>query len=82
MSPSSLTPAQMQALLKTAEKRLGITPEQIEGALRSGDTNALSSRLSPELAGKLNALLGDRARAEQLLNSPEIQKLLKNPPQA
>lgn len=76
MNPSSLTPEKLRALMQLAGQRLGATPEQLEAVLRTGRTDSLASRLSPELLGKLNALLGDREQIERLLASPQIQSYL------
>lgn len=76
MNPSSLTPEKLRALMQLAGQRLGATPQQLEEVLQTGNTQPLASRLSPDMMRKLNALLGDRDRIEQLLASPEIQSFL------
>ncbi|MBR3289258.1 MAG: hypothetical protein IKI63_00605 [Clostridia bacterium] len=76
MNPSSLTPAQAHMLLRLAEQRLGATPEQLEQMLKTGSTDAIAARLSPDIRQKLGSLLRDRDRVEYLLASPEIRSFL------
>lgn len=71
------TPAQLQALLRYAGKRLGTTPEQLLQAVHNGGLDALARQLSPEDAARLQQMTGDRALAEHWLRSPAAQQLLK-----
>ena len=70
---SQITPDQLQALLTYASGRLGMTPEQLQKTVQSGNLNTLSDKVSPELA----AMAGDREKMEQLLRSPAAQTLLQ-----
>ena len=45
---SNPTPAQLQALLQYASKRLGTTPEQLAKTVQSGGLEALASHLFHE----------------------------------
>ena len=80
MNPSSLTPEKLQNLMRLAGQRLGATPEQLEEVLRTGRTDPLASRLSPDLMRKLSALLSDREQIDRLLASPEVQAYLHPSP--
>lgn len=77
---SSLTPDQMQALLQYASKRLGTTPEKLAATMQTGGLAGLSS-LSPDLGTadtqKIQDVLQDKSKAEQILQSPEAQDLIR-----
>ncbi|MBQ9963749.1 MAG: hypothetical protein IJP14_01350 [Clostridia bacterium] len=71
---SQITPDQLQALLGYAAKQLGTTPEQLAQTVQNG---GLSSLTSGENARKIQNLVGDPQRLQQLMGSPEVQAFLK-----
>lgn len=73
---SQITPEQLQALLGYASQQLGMTPEQLAQTVKEGGLSAVSNRVSPDNARQIDALVGDRQKAEQFLNSPQVQALL------
>ena len=73
---SQVTPDQLQALLAYASKRLGTTPEQLEKTVSEGNLSALTNHMNPENAAKLNAMVSDRSKAEQLLGSAAAQQAI------
>lgn len=77
MGNVNLTPDQLQALLQYASKRLGTTPENLARTVQAGGLEGISKNLSPSESAKLNALVGDKQQAQELLNSPEIQSFLQ-----
>lgn len=77
MSQNNLTPDQLQALLQYASKRLGTTPEQLAKTVQSGGVENLQNSLSPENAAKLQSLMNNKEKAQQLMNSPKIQQLIQ-----
>lgn len=77
MKPNNaLTSAQMEALLRYAASQLGMTPEALAKTVKSGGLEAVSQRLSPQKAAKLNALVGDKQQTDEWLRSPQTGKLL------
>ncbi len=75
---NALSPEQMQALLRYAARRLGVSPEQLARTLQSDGLDGLKNALSPSDAAALEGLGEvDRARAGQLLRSPEAQQALR-----
>ncbi len=72
--PSS---SQMNALLQYAAAKLGMTPEQLARTVASGGYEHLSSSLSDSSRRTLESMVGDPARMEALLASPQVQELLK-----
>ncbi len=77
MSQHNLTPDQLQALLQYASKRLGTTPEQLAKTVQTGGVEGLQNRLSPEHLAKLQALMNDKEKTQQLINSPKMQQLIQ-----
>ena len=73
----SITPEQMQALVNYAAGRLGMSPEQLAGTVKAQGLDGLASHLSAEDAAKIRDLPNDRAQAEQILQSPQAQALLR-----
>lgn len=73
---SQITPDQLQALLKYAAARLGMTPEQLASTVQRGGTDALADKLGGDTAARIQQLAGNRGQLEQLLQSPQAQTLL------
>ncbi|MBQ8683138.1 MAG: hypothetical protein IJ518_01310 [Clostridia bacterium] len=76
MAELSMTPEQMERLLVYASGRLGTTPEKLKAAFRQNGLAGLSAALTPEEAGRAEAVLGDREKAAALLQDPAVQRLL------
>lgn len=77
MNENNLTQDQLYALLQHASKKLGTTPQKLAETVNNGGLDGLSAGLGEENAARLQALLGDRQRAEQFLASPKVQALLQ-----
>ncbi len=77
MSDNKLTPDQLQALLQYASKRLGTTPEELQKTVSTQGVQSMASRFSPADAAKIQALVGDKDKLEQTLNSPQVQQFLE-----
>ena len=77
MSDNKLNQEQMYALLQYASRKLNTTPVQLAEALQKGGLENLAGHLSPENAAKLQGMIGDKSRAQQILNSPQAQALMK-----
>ncbi|MGI6264795.1 MAG: hypothetical protein ACOYJY_04930 [Acutalibacteraceae bacterium] len=71
------TPAQLQALLQYASRRLGTTPEALVSAVNENGLQILADKLSPAEAAKLKSIAFDRAKAEEWLRSPTGQQMLR-----
>lgn len=75
--------SQLEKLLEYASARLHTTPEALKSAFQQGGLYGLSQQagepgeLSPEIAAKAQALLQDKEKAAALLDSPEVQQLLR-----
>ena len=74
---SQPTPAQMQALLQYASQKLGIPPEQLAAAAKTGGYEGLTASLSDDGRRTLESLVGDPQKWQALLSSPQVRDLLK-----
>ena len=77
MSENKLTPEQLQALLKYASQRLGTTPENLAQTVNNNGVESLASKLSPSDRAKFQAVVSDKSKMEQMLNSPQAQQLIE-----
>ena len=76
MAQQPFTPEQLEKLVNYASRQLGTTPDQLRAAFQQGELSGLSNALSAEEASKAEALLKDKNAAAQLMNDPQVQKLL------
>ncbi len=77
MAQESFTPAQMEKLLDYAGKQLGKSPAQLKAAFEQGGLAGVTSSLSAQEMSKAEALLKDKEKTAQLMNSPAVQQLLR-----
>ena len=70
------TPDQLEALLQYASKKLGTTPEKLKQTV-SGSADQLAASLPQKEAEHFRAMASDRQKAEQFLQSPQAQQLLR-----
>lgn len=73
---SQITPDQLQALLSYASRRLGMTPEQLAKTVQQGGLSAVAGNVDADSARRIGELVGDKQKAEQFMNSPQVQELL------
>jgi hypothetical protein len=73
---SEITPDQLQALLNFASKKLGTTPEKLAKTVTEGNLGDLTGHMDPQNAAKINEMVSDRSKAEQLLRTPQAQQLI------
>ncbi len=77
MMSTQPTTAQLQALVNYAARRMGMSPEALLAAVNKGGLDSLAGRLSPADAAKFKQMTGDSSKAQELLNSPAAQELLR-----
>ena len=73
---SQITPDQLQALLNFASHRLGMTPEQLAKTVQQGGLSSIAGTMNADSTRRINELVGDPQKAEQFMNSPQVQELL------
>ena len=70
------TPDQLEALLQYASKKLGTTPEKLKKPSPAA-REQLAASLPQKEAEQFRAMTEDRRKAEQFLQSPQAQQLLR-----
>ena len=76
MSHYTPTNDQIQALVRYASAKLGVTPEQLISTIQSGKVSQLSKNMSPNDAEKLESMLKSNGQAAQFLQSPAVQQYI------
>ena len=71
----SISPAQIELLLKMAGKQLNIDPNTLRQQLEQGDLNALGQRMGVP-AEQLSQLMNNPQKLSQLISPSDLQKLL------
>ncbi len=64
-------------LLSSLSKQLGVSENQIKNAAKSGNVNEMLKNADTEQSEKIKSILNDPEKAKELLNSPQAQALLK-----
>ena len=64
-------------MLKEAEKKMGMTPDEIKKAINSGDVSGIMKNLGKNDAQKVQKVLSNKDSAMKLLSTPQAQALLK-----
>ncbi len=67
----------MKNMVGALSNKLGVDESAITDAMSSGSTEKLLSALSPQDAMKLKSLLSDKAATKKLMQSEQVQKLIK-----
>ena len=67
----------MKNMVGALSNKLGVDESTITDAMSSGSTEKLLSALSPQDAMKLKSLLSDKAATQKLMQSEQVQKLIK-----
>jgi len=67
----------MEKLLKTASSKLGMSPENLMGALEKGDMNAVLANMKPEDKQKIKTVLESGTAMEQIMLNPQAAAMMK-----
>lgn len=71
-----LTPEQLGILLKVASAKMGKDPVQLKKELSDGSYDRVLSAIGADQE-KLRAMMENRTAMEELLNSAQVQELLR-----
>ncbi|MCC8112220.1 MAG: hypothetical protein LIO74_11755 [Ruminococcus sp.] len=75
MNCQNLDPNQVNALLDTAGKKLGIPPEKLKTALESGKYDKILGNLNQKDSAALQKVLQNPKLMEKLMHSPQAKAL-------
>ena len=64
-------------VLKEAEKKMGMTPDEIKKAIDGKDVSKIMKNLGKADAQKVQKVLSNKESAMKLLSTPQAQALLK-----
>ncbi len=67
----------MDKMLGTVSGKLGVDKAALKNAVESGSAEKLMNALGPEQSAQLNKLLSDKEATRKLMQSEQVQKLIK-----
>jgi len=67
----------MEKLLKTASAKLGMSPENLMGALEKGDMNSILANMNPQDKQKIKSVLENGTAMEQIMLNPQAAAMMK-----
>ena len=73
----NIAPEKVEEMIELASSKLGTSKENLKKFVDNGMVEKLVNGLKPNEAKRLQAILSDKAMAEQLLSTPQAQQLLK-----
>lgn len=65
-------------MLNTVSNKLGISPEKLREALKTGDISIALQNMPKKDAEKLKAILGNPEMIKKVMNSKQAQEIKKN----
>ncbi len=65
-------------MLSTVSSKLGISPEKLKEALKTGDISMALQNMPKKDAEKLKAILGNPEMMKKVMNSKQAQEIKKN----
>ncbi|MBE6879542.1 MAG: hypothetical protein E7490_01730 [Ruminococcaceae bacterium] len=65
-------------MLSTVSGKLGISPEKLKEALKTGDISMALQNMPKKDAEKLKAILGNPEMMKKVMNSKQAQEIKKN----
>lgn len=65
-------------ILAMVGKKLGTDPKALEQDLAAGKFDAVFKKMNPNDAAKLQQLVNNPILAQQVINTPQAQQVLKN----
>jgi len=68
----------IDAMLSTVSGKLGISPEKLKEALKTGDISMALQNMPKKDAEKLKAILGNPEMMKKVMNSKQAQEIKKN----
>lgn len=68
---------ELNAMLASLSKQLGTTPQNLKKSAQNGQLDQMLQKLNAKDTEKLQSVLQNPEAANQLLNSPQAQQLIK-----
>lgn len=67
----------MESFINMASQKIGTNPQDMKKKIDSGKLDNLISTMKPQDAKKIQDILSNPALAQQMLNTPQAQMLIK-----
>lgn len=64
-------------LISSLSKQLGVSENQIKNAAQNGDVNDMLKNADSNQTDKIKSVLNDPEKTKEILNSPQAQALIK-----
>lgn len=68
----------IDSLLDTVSKKLGITPQKLREAMQKGDLSIALQNMSEKDAKKLKSILGNPELIKKMMNTAQAQELKRS----
>lgn len=68
---------QIENILNALAQKLGENPNEIKKNAQKGEVGSLLNKMDGKQASKVQEILNDKEKTEQLLNTPQAQALIK-----
>lgn len=68
---------QIENILNSLAQKLGENPNEIKKNAQKGEVGSLLNKMDGKQASKVQEILNDKEKTEQLLNTPQAQALIK-----
>ncbi len=68
---------QIENILNSLAQKLGENPNEIKKNAQKGEVGSLLNKMDSKQASKVQEILNDKEKTEQLLNTPQAQALIK-----
>lgn len=68
---------QIENILNSLAQKLGENPKEIKKNAQKGEVGSLLNKMDGKQASKVQEILNDKEKTEQLLNTPQAQALIK-----
>lgn len=77
MSGYNISDKAKNQMLKNVSSKLGMTPQELEDALKSGKLDAAMKGMSQEDTSKLLNALSNPSLAQKILSTPQAQEIIR-----
>ena len=67
----------LDKLISSLSKQLGVSESQIKNAAQKGDVNDMLKNADSNQTDKIESVLNDPEKTKEILNSPQAQALIK-----
>jgi hypothetical protein len=68
----------IEKLVKTASTKLGMSPENLMGALEKGDMNSVLANMKPADKQKMKSILENGTALDMIMGNPAAAAMMKN----